>query len=830
MNAGGDEWTRVKEELLAVLELSPAAGRDRLVALEVENPELAREVAALLVAADESAPFLAVPALERASGAGLPGTTAPDRVGPWRLDAEVGRGGMGTVWRARRDDGAFEQTVAIKFVRPELATDLLRKRLEAERRILAGLQHESIARLIDGGVTAEGVPYLVLEYVDGEPIDAWCSHHQLPVAARLRLFLAVCSAVDFAHRKLVLHRDLKSTNVLVDEHGRPKLLDFGIAKLLGPETASEDWTALGFARPLTPEWASPEQLRGDALTTASDVYSLGVLLCSILTGERPHRWTGQSPDDLARQIAESGGEPVSALLRRSTSPGIGRRALRGDLQRVLARALAPEPEHRYGSAAELAADLERFLDGRPVAAHPPAVGYRLHKFARRHRAGVTAAASVAATLLLATGVSLRQAHLAGVERARAERRFADVRRLANVVLFDVYAALDKVSGAMAARRLLVDNALRYLDDLAGEAGDEPVLLAELAAAYERVGEIQGMPGWQSEGRTGDALASFERALELYRRVRTHAEGEAPDDLAEARILGRLGSILAARGDSALALTRHREALARLESIVARAPSARARLEWAQILVAVGDDTWELGDVPAAAAIYDKARLAALAALAADPASTVTIRQTGVVEQRLGDAAVEAGDWPHAVEHQAASLAVDRELASRLPNDIEIRRDLGTDLSRLGVSQLMRGSAGEALTLHREAVRLRAALLADDPQDARARDDLAESRYEASKALAALGRIPEAADELAAAVGLRRELVARDPENARWEDALASVLATRAELEARSGKPGAAQATLAEALVIRRHLATASPDFASNRAALAELEGRQRGGS
>ena len=375
-------------------------------------------------------------------------------------------------------------------------------------------------------------------------------------------------------------------------------------------------------------------------------------------------------------------------------------------------------------------------------------------------------------------MSLRQARIADFERARAERRFADVRQLANVVLFDVYAALDQVSGAMAARRLLVDNAVRYLDDLAREAGDEPALLAELAHAYERVGEMQGLPEWQSEGRSGDALASFERALELRQRASALAGNPAADPLAEARILGRLGSILAARGESARALDRHREALARAQPIVARAPSTAGRLELAQILVAIGDDTWELGDVPAAAAIYGEARDVARAAVAGEPSSTVAIRQTGVVEQRLGDAAADAGDWPRAVEHQAASLAVDRELALRLPDDIEIQRDLGTDLSRLGVSQLMRGNAGEALAAHREAARLRTRLLADDPQDARAQDDLAESRCEAGKALTALGRTAEARAEFADGVALRRELAARDPSNARWGDSLATALATR----------------------------------------------------
>ena len=357
MTASGGDWPRVKDELLAVLELEPAAGRERLRELARESPGLAAEVAALVAQAGAATPFLELPALERAAAAEVARADAPARVGPWRLEAEIGRGGMGTVWRGHRDDGAFEQRVAVKFVRPELATDLLRRRLIAERRILAGLEHENIARLLDGGVTGDGVPYLVLEYVDGEPIDLWCDGRALPLAARLRLFLVVCAAVEFAHRKLVLHRDIKSSNVLVDERGRPKLLDFGIAKLLGPEPAEEAWTALGLEPALTPEWASPEQLKGAPLTTASDVYSLGVLLCTLLTGERPHRWTGQSPGELARQIEESGGPPAG-LSRRRAAPGIERRALRGDLERILSRALAPEPERRYGSAAELAGDVE----------------------------------------------------------------------------------------------------------------------------------------------------------------------------------------------------------------------------------------------------------------------------------------------------------------------------------------------------------------------------------------------------------------------------------------------------------------------------------------
>jgi non-specific serine/threonine protein kinase/serine/threonine-protein kinase len=600
---------------------------------------------------------------------------------------------------------------------------------------------------------------------------------------------------------------------MVDETGAPKLLDFGIAKLLeasSAEEAGEDWTALG-GRPLTPDWASPEQLRGDPLTTASDVYSLGVLLHLLLSGRRP--------DPNRGEIEES---------------GVGRRALRGDLRRIVARALAPEIDRRYGTVGELAADLDRYLSGRPVQAHPPSLRYRFGKLIRRHRAAFAGAAVATMGLLGGTAVSLRQAHLAEVQRLRAERRFADVRRLANVVLFDLHGALENVPGAMPARRLLVDTALRYLDDLAAETQDEPALLDELSIAYERVAEIQGMPGWSSEGRTGDALTSFRRALSLVHRSRAVvlAGGEAAgkSDESEARLLVRIGSVLAARGDTGDALARHREALALLKRRVTEAPSTPSRLALAQAQVAVGDDVWELGDVPGAAARYREALVTSRAAVAGDPASMSAVRQAGVVEQRLGDAASEMSDGRQALAHHSASLAVDRTLAAQHPDDLEIQRDLGTDLSRLAVDQRLWGSAALELSLHQEASRLREKLLAAEPDDARAAEDAAESRLEVGKALGALGRTAEAKREIAEGILRLRSLTARDPKNARWRDALASALVNRAGVEARSGNHPAAQTALAEALAIRRRLLADSPELAGNRAALANLQQKVESGA
>ncbi len=818
----GVRFARLKEEFQALLGADGARREEALGRLASEDAALAAELAAWLSAEEADAGAW----LERPALLGLEteeevlGTSAiPERVGPWRLMGEIGRGGMGSVFLGRRDDGAFEQTVAVKLVRAELASDLLRRRFLAERRILAGLVHPHIAHLIDGGATPDGVPYLVLEHVAGEPIDRYCERQALSVEARLRLFLVVCGAVDFAHRKLVLHRDIKPGNVLVDETGTPKLLDFGIAKLLEAspaEEAGEDWTALGGIRPLTPEWASPEQLRGDPLTTASDVYSLGVLLHVLLSGRRP--------DPLRGKIEDCGVDRVD------------RRALRGDLRQIVARALAPEIDRRYGTVGELAADLERYLTGRPVSAHPPSLGYRLGKLIRRHRAAFAGAAVATVGLLVGTAVSLRQAHLAEIQRQRAERRFADVRRIANVALFDIHGALENVPGAMPARRLLVDTALRYLDDLAAETRDEPALLDELSVAYERVAEIQGMPGWSSEGRTGDALASFRRALSLVRRGRAAgpAAGEkaGKSDESEARLLVRIGSVLAARGDTRAALGRHREALALLKRRAAEAPSTASRFALAQAQVAVGDDVWELGDVPAAADLYREALATSQSAVAGDPASMLVVRQVGVVEQRLGDAASDLGNGRQALAHHSASLAVDRALAARHPDDLEIQRDLGTDLSRLAVDQRLWGSAAQELALHEEASRLRERLLAEEPDDARAAEDAAESRLEVGKALGALGRNLEAKREIAVAVLRIRGLIARDPRNVRWKDALASALTTLAEIEAPEGDRGdrtAAGTAFAEALAIRRRLLSESPDLAGNRAALADLERKVESG-
>jgi non-specific serine/threonine protein kinase/serine/threonine-protein kinase len=746
--------------------------------------------------------------------------TPPERIGPWRITDELGRGGMGTVYRGERDDGSFAQTVAVKLIRAELVSGELRRRFDSERRMLASLDHPNVARLLDAGTTEQGVPYLVLEFVAGEPIDAFCNARSLDVTQRLTLFRLVCAAVHAAHQRLILHRDLKTANVLVDAAGQPKLLDFGIAKLLVPDTQQDDLTRVGFARPLTPEWSSPEQLRGEPLSTASDVYSLGVLLYLLLTGRRPHLCAEKSPAAFATAIEATRPVALRIAAREHPPAGVTAPRLRGDIDRIAQKALAADSRERYATVSEFDEDIARLLAGRPIAAHPRSLAYRFGKLLLRNRVTSSAVALAALGLVAATAFSLRQATLAEQERQRAERRFNDVRRIANVVLFDLNDSLANISGTLAVREVLVENALRYLDDLARETGREPELLTELATAYERIAEVQGMPSWPSHGRSGNALASLERALDLHRRSNAVSGQSA---LAEARVLSNLGSIRAARGESSAA----RDAQLQSEAALQTVPADKRDVDWvlqlARIQVAAGDAIWELGDIPGAVVQYDRALNTVKAGRVNFADSTALMRQVGVVEQRLGDAAAVRGDWQQARLHHGASLAADDALLLREPGSLELQRDLGTDLSRVGAVAFMLGQHRDALAAHERALELRQRLTQADPGDARAQDDAAESHLQIAQSLAAVGRLTEAQSAAVLAMQGWRDLAERDPDNARMRSSLANALVALGRCEAAAGKRAAALAHVAEARHIREGLATGNPDFKQADDALTSLD-------
>jgi eukaryotic-like serine/threonine-protein kinase len=432
------------------------------------------------------------------------------QIGAYRLQRLLGAGGMGAVYLADRSDSEFVKQVAIKLVRPGMWTEEVLQRFWTERQVLANLEHQNIARLLDGGATDDGLPYLVMEYVDGAPIDVYADEQRLSVAERLRLFVQVCDAVAFAHRNLIVHRDLKPGNVLVDRRGIPKLLDFGIAKILDPGGSAEVGLTRTGMRPLTPEYASPEQVRGEPVTTAADVYSLGILLYELLTGRRPYEINSRSSTDLEKAICETepaapstivthGGakteqrgenrDAESLARARGTEPGRLRRQLEGDLDNIVLMALRKEPERRYPSVERLADDIHRHLDGLPVAAQKDTWRYRSAKFARRNKLAVGAASSIFALItVFAVAMTLQAGRLAR-ERDRARRETESSRRVAQFLtdLFTVSKPEESRGNTVTARELLEAGTQKIQEGLEDDPAVRAELLRTMGNTYQSLG-------------------------------------------------------------------------------------------------------------------------------------------------------------------------------------------------------------------------------------------------------------------------------------------------------------------------------------------------------
>ncbi|MFC4819174.1 tetratricopeptide repeat protein [Dokdonella ginsengisoli] len=549
-NPQAERWARVGEILDAVLDVD-AAERERILDERCAGDAgLRAEVESLLRAEAVADARFEAPALEWAGAladgggfdAAAPEHVRGERIGPWRLVEEIGRGGMGTVWRAERADGAYEQPAALKLIRRGLDSNAILARFVGERSILARLQHPHIARLIDGGIAGDGRPYFAMELVEGEPITDWCDRRRLSVRDRIRLLLSAIDAVQYAHQQLVVHRDLKPSNILVTAAGEVKLLDFGIAKVLDASAGRADaatMTQFGF-RMLTPEYAAPEQLRGEAVTTATDVYALGVLLYELLTGLRPTAARGQrgaaaeAPNEASARAPtrpSTQASDAAARLRASTTPRL-RRNLRGDLDTIVLRALHEEPERRYRTAEALRRDLLRHLAGRPVHARPDSRWYRLRKFVARHRTGVVAAALVAASLaagLVATAWQARRAELRALEAGRQAQRAEEVKAFL-ITVFESGGPREWRGKEPTARELLDAGAKRVDEELAGN----PELRAEMQAI---IGEL-----YFDQGRLDPAERLLRSSLEQRREL----SGEDSESYADS--LGKLADLLYVNGD------------------------------------------------------------------------------------------------------------------------------------------------------------------------------------------------------------------------------------------------------------------------------------------
>ncbi|MGE0884880.1 MAG: protein kinase [Blastocatellales bacterium] len=721
-----ERWHRVEEIFERVVEHPPSERNVFLTQACGGDEELRREVESLL-AHDVYDTFIQHPirgvalSLAALSENDLIGTT----LGHYRIVGLIGEGGMGAVFAAVRTDELFEQKVAVKLVRRGMDSGFVLERFQAERRILASLTHPNIARLIDGGSTEEGRPYFVMEYIEGRPLNDYCSANDLSIGERIKLFCQICGAVQYAHQKLIAHRDIKPGNILVNDDGIPKLLDFGIAKLLDPAQSEADPARTAtMLRLMTPDYASPEQVRGLQVTTATDIYSLGAVLYELLTGIRPHQFYNYNQAEIERIICDTEIERPSQAAGKSRRLSARlRRELEGDLDNIVLMAMRKEPERRYQSVEQLANDLHRHMEKLPVIARPDTIRYRTGKFVRRHKTGIAAVVLIVASLLgglIATNYQAR----------RAERRFQQVRKLAKTFLFDVNSEVQKLPGSTKARALIIKTSLEYLDNLNEEAGDDPTLQKELAQAYEGIGSIQGYPFEQNLGDTTAALASFQKAMTIYQHLAINDSSNQQLLETICNLHMKIGVIHNDQGNLAEAERDYREAISVIESMYAAKIRPNAWIETA-VYYRIGELERLAGDFSDSLQSQKRGfEIATKWAVEHPGDSSQQLLSSSYA--RLGGALFQIGDLEGALDAHTKSLQVYEDLAGRFPQNVSFRRALasryqsvGEDLGDPDNINLCRPD--EALAYYRKSLVIVKEFFDLDPNDAQAKRNLALSQ-------------------------------------------------------------------------------------------------------
>lgn len=722
------------------------------------------------------------------------------RFGPYQCDGILGTGGMGTVYRAHRDDGQYRQQVAIKVLRGSLRSEWFYQKFLAEREILATLNHPHIARLLDGNITAAGDPYLVMEYVEGVALDEYCDGSRMPVAARLELFLKICAPVSFAHQNLVVHRDLKPSNVLITADGEPKLLDFGAARVVNLEAGNATVPLL------TPRYASPEQLRAEPANTVSDVYSLGVILYELLTGATP--FPGENGLDVAvrRSQGEAAIRPMAEVVTetaaeaRSATIRSLQLALRGDLTTIVETALASEPGRRYASVKDFAADVQALREHRPIAARRPSAGYLAGKFIRRNRVATAAAGLL--VLAIGTGVlgTLWQAR-------RAERRFNDVHKLAHFLVFDVNEGLRATPGTTALQRLTVERSLTYLDDLSKESVEDAALGLEIAQAYQRLGDVLGNPFSPSLGNRTAAGAAYEKGMKVLRAL---PETRATR-LTGAAIRLQRGATQAFGATERAGLDAMREAIGELRTLVREDPAdLTTRVALAQGLTflagraAAGGGMVEAAAQPGVANYFAESLEHLQEALRQAPADTGAL--TALAQRELGAGLLEGSTEPVAA---AARYRQGLRWLDQIRPEAQIRHDIrrvrASLLGNIGWAEGQSGDRAEAIRSFGEAIALHRAWTEADPGDS-------TGLYQFTSMLRGRGIVysyekmyVQAAADFQAAAAIHARLAAADPPNAVYKFLRAELLIRSANMLTEGLQPAEARRAGTEGLRIMASL-------------------------
>jgi non-specific serine/threonine protein kinase/serine/threonine-protein kinase len=768
MNA--ERWQRVKQLLDSAIALEAGERSAFLDRACDGDAELRREIDSLLSSHEQAGTgFLKTPVANLKSMAAAPPARAGRVIGPYRIVEEIGHGGMGEVYRAVRADGQYTKEVAVKLVRGGFDSRSVQERFRNERQILASLDHANIARLLDGGTTDDGVPYLVMELIDGARIDSYCDEHRLSITERLRLFRQVCGAVQFAHQRLVIHRDIKPSNILVTKEGVPKLLDFGIAKILDPAGAGAETT---LARPMTPEYASPEQIRGEPITTASDVYSLGVVLYQLLTGRSPYPGETRSAHELARAVCETQpGRPSTAVLKpqrvrlgdqvelvgpervsslREGSPAKLRRRLAGDLDNIVLMALRKEPEQRYASVEQLANDLRHHMEGMPVAARTTSWHYRTTKFIGRHKVGAFATAAALLILLAGVIVIVRESRLAAENGRRAQQRFNDIRQLADSLMFEVHDSIQDLPGATPARQLIVQRSLEYLNRLAKDSAGDDSLQRELANAYERIGLVQGDPDASNLGDIAGARDSFRKALDIREKLADLPSNQNSADQIALAASDREVCRISARylGSIGTALDYCNKAVSIAERQSKSEPSNRIVMtELAKDYEATGRAYGENSTAGNAGNSYralesHRKALALVEELTNRYPGDLDLNSwRGSLSILTADDLFETGHVTEAVPLYRQATRTFESITGR-SNNLAYQNFLPLAYQRMGDMLLVDGRFKQSLTYYRKQLEVATRLVAADPKSMSYRGDLAASRATYGHALWRAGHVQE----------------------------------------------------------------------------------------
>ncbi|MGE0884915.1 MAG: protein kinase [Blastocatellales bacterium] len=787
-----ERWRKIEEVFQTVVE-QPQDQRQLMLTQYCEgDTELRREVEALL-AENETDDFLRAPISDVAKS--LPASPEDgfigQKIGSYHVVKLLGQGGMGAVYLAERADEEYYRQVALKIVRQGMDSRFVLKRFRVERQILAMLEHPNIAQMLDGGTTSNGLPYFVMEYVAGEPITEYCAANKLSVSERLRLFLPVCNAVQHAHQKLIVHRDLKPSNILVTADGVPKLLDFGIAKLLDPSLSPLAVTrTMTLLRMMTPDYASPEQVRGLPITAASDVYSLGVVLYELLTGTRPYQFETYSAVEIERVVCDTAVEnPSSRVQRITNAPLKFHKQIAGDLDNIVLMALRKEPERRYQSVEQLAEDIRCYLAGRPISARSESAIYRTSKFVRRNKLAVAAAALVFFSLLGGILATSRAAQIARAERSRAEanlseaqaqraeaenqraeadrqrieaekqraeamaqrgraeaeaaeanhqrslaeaerliaeaqreradRRFAQVRKLANTFLFDFHDKIATLPGSTEARELVVKTALEYLDSLAKEAEGDTSLQSELAIAYLRVGEVQGDPQQSNLRNYNSALGSYQNSIKLAESLLAKGYTDAALRNALASAYVKTGHVRYITGKKEPT----KEPLQKALEITRQLLAENSRDEAAFDTMASANQVLAIIEMQSGNELetleFNRRMVAICETWAKELGTTKARSKLAFSYQNLGIALTQSGALDEAGDIFRRALAIQQELCLSAPNDVNQQNRLASMHCSLGATLLDKGEARAAANSYQQCIQMLEDQIARDPKDGRA---------------------------------------------------------------------------------------------------------------